>query len=146
MKRALTSIFAIVLTLLVFYGGAGVNVVSFCCGECRAAGFEVLVGDKCCDIHGHSHDEYPMLESAEGNISHSHEMCCSMERLHFDWDNETVSTQSLEPFVIDLLALGTPGASIIPLPSVSEITSIMPTGPPLTPPRAYLSRLTVLLI
>lgn len=139
-----TYLFTLLMAFLVFYGGAGVNIVSFCCSECRSAGMEVLTGNKCCEIHGHSHDEVT-IEAATAGISHSHEMCCNMHRISFDWDYEKTSIESPQPLVVDLFADGLPDLSNIILPIVSEVTSVMPTGPPL-PPRVYLSLLTTLLI
>lgn len=144
MKRLFTYPFVILMAALVFYGGAGVNIASFCCQDCRSAGMEVLAGDMCCEIHGHTHDDIS-IESAEGNISHTHKMCCSLERISFDWGYEKVSIENPQPVVLDLLTDGLSDISVITLPIVSEITSVMPNGPPL-PPREYLSLLTTLLI
>lgn len=147
MKQVFTYITAVIMAFLVFYGGAGVNIASFCCDDCRKAGTEVLTGDKCCEIHGHSHEEgLATLDAAEGNIGHSHEMCCNLIRYSFDWDHDTDFGTDLQPLALDLLAFGTPNASLIPLPLVDEAISVMPTGPPLCPPRTYLSLLTTLLI
>jgi len=135
----------VIMAALVFYGGAGVNIASFCCDDCRKAGMEVLKGDMCCEIHGHSHDDMPAIESAEGRFGHSDEMCCNMMRKNFDWNYDNDVEIDLQPLALDLLAFGTPDASLIPIPFVNEVTFVMPTGPPLCP-RTYLSLLTTLLI
>ena len=44
------------MAVLVFYGGAGINVISYCCKECRSAGMEALLNEKCCEIHHHNHN------------------------------------------------------------------------------------------
>lgn len=142
----LTYTFVIVMAALVFYGGAGINVYSFCCDDCRHAGVEAITGDRCCEIHGHSHDDVPIIEAASGNFSHTHEMCCDMKRFSYDWGVEDVITPSSEPVVFDLLSDGLSDISIIPIPNLKEINTVMPTGPPLCPPRVYLSLLTTLLI
>lgn len=144
MKKMFTYTFVIVMAALVFYGGTGVNMVSFCCSDCRTAGMEVLTGDKCCEIHGHTHDQI-VIESASASVGHSHEMCCDLERVNFDWDSEQVSIENPEPITFELFLTGLPDISIINLPFVGENTSVMPTGPPLLP-RTYLSLLTTLLI
>lgn len=147
MKQTYIYIINFFMAALVFYGGAGVNIASFCCDDCRKAGMEVLTGDKCCDIHGHSHEEgVVMLEAAQKNLSHTHEMCCNLMRLSFDWDHEKSNVPDMQPLSIDLLSLGTPDASLIPLPQANQITGVMPTGPPPVCPRTYLSKLTTLLI
>jgi len=146
MKKVSTYLFVTLMAALVFYGGAGVNIASFCCQDCRSEGVEVLAGDKCCEIHGHSHElEYETIEHTSGSLSNSHEMCCYMSRVSFDWGSEKVSIESPQPVILDLLTDGLLNISVIPLPIVREITSVMPKGPPL-PPRAYLSILTTLLI
>lgn len=146
MKKVFTYLFVVLMAGLVFYGGAGVNVASFCCQDCRDAGIEVLAGDRCCEIHGHTHElGHETIEHADISLSHSHEMCCSMGRLSFDWGSEKVSIESPQPATLDLLTDGSFDISVIPIPFVEEVTSVMPNGPPL-PPRAYLSLLTTLLI
>lgn len=146
MKKVFTYLFVVVMAILVFYGGAGVNVASFCCQDCRSEGLEVLTGDKCCEIHGHSHElEHETIEHTDGSLNHPHEMCCDMSRISFDWGSEKVSVESPQPVILDLLTDGLLNISLISFPIVKEITSVMPKGPPL-PPRAYLSTLTILLI
>ncbi|MDR2681264.1 MAG: hypothetical protein LBC47_10700 [Tannerella sp.] len=53
MKSIFTYLFTIIPAALVFYGGAGVNVISYCCNQCRSAGIEILREDKCCEIHNY---------------------------------------------------------------------------------------------
>lgn len=55
MKKIFTHILSVLMAVLVFYGGAGVNIISYCCGDCRSAGIEALLKDKCCEIHHHAH-------------------------------------------------------------------------------------------
>lgn len=146
MKKAFTYLFVFLMAALVFYGGAGVNIASFCCQDCRSEGVEVLAGDKCCEIHGHSHElADETIEHTNGSLSPSHEMCCNMSRISFDWGSEKVYIESPQPVTFDLLTDGLFNSPVIPLPMVREITSVMPKGPPL-PPREYLSTLTTLLI
>lgn len=134
------------MAALVFYGGAGVNVASFCCQDCRAEGVEILAGDRCCEVHGHTHHlEHETVEHTNDSFDHSHEKCCHMSRISFDWGSEKVSIDSPQPVTFDLLTDGSFDISVIPLPFVEERTSVMPNGPPL-PPRVYLSLLTTLLI
>ncbi|MDR2968454.1 MAG: hypothetical protein LBV32_02475 [Tannerellaceae bacterium] len=147
MKKMFTYLFVTLMAALVFYGGAGVNVASFCCQDCRSEGLEVLAGDKCCEIHGHSHDlEHETIEHADASFTHSNEMCCRMSRISFDWGFEKVSVENPQPVMLDLLTNdGVSTISVIPLPVVKEIMPVIPKGPPL-PPRDYLSTLTTLLI
>ena len=50
MKNALTYLFVVFLAALVFYGGAGVNLVTYCCTDCSSEGVTALLESKCCDI------------------------------------------------------------------------------------------------
>lgn len=152
MKKAFTYFLVILMAALVFYGGAGVNVISFCCDDCRMAGVEVLVEDKCCEIHGHTHEgdhhhhhHHAAGESLDSCLDHPYEKCCDLERVDFDWDDVPVSINPLEPVSFSLLLTGLHDVLVIPLPLVREISTVMPTGPPLCP-REYLSLLTTLLI
>ncbi|MDL2222118.1 hypothetical protein LJC35_06160 [Parabacteroides sp. OttesenSCG-928-N08] len=145
MKRLVTSIYIILLAALVFYGGAGVNIVSFCCNDCRAAGMEVLKEDKCCEIHSHSHHDEPIVEAATNSVGHTHEMCCNLKRIDFNWDTAKAFDFHAEPIAFDIyngmVSTLTPSEPV----ALSFISSVMPTGPPLCP-RTYLSLLTTLLI
>ncbi|WP_280766168.1 hypothetical protein [Parabacteroides sp. PFB2-10] len=145
MKKILTYTFTFLMAILVFYGGAGVNIISFCCNDCRDAGVEVLTSEKCCEIHGHSHDEVPVFEAGTNAISHSNEMCCDLERVYFDWDFEQVAKQNLDPIVIDLFVIDGSLLSTTLFPIASKMEAVLPNGPPL-PPETYLSLLTTLLI
>lgn len=147
MKKVFTYSFIVLLAALVFYGGAGVNVISFCCDDCQAVGTEVLKEDMCCEIHGHTHEHDTMVEAADGShLNHEKEMCCDLERIAFDWDSQYVFSIELQPVTIDLLFAGLSDISIIPLPHYKELIPIMSNGPPERAPRAYLSLLTTLLI
>ena len=89
MKKTFTNIVVVFMAVLVFYGGAGVNIISYCCNECRSAGIEALINDKCCEIHHHNHDDYDKhnhslhshdaLASSNSNCSHTahtEDNCC----------------------------------------------------------------------
>lgn len=146
MRQLIASISVVFLAGLIFYGGAGVNLVSYCCNDCRLEGVQVVVDEKCCEVHGHTHDMLT-IETPNGTVSHAHEMCCNLERIAFDWDASGKVEFDLQPVVLDLLSLGTPGDFSMPVPFANKETFVMPTGPPLVLcPRVYLSLLTTLLI
>lgn len=147
MKKAFTYLFVMLVSALVFYGGAGVNVISYCCDQCRSAGIEAVSDHKCCEIHHHHHEhETPVEQTCNDCVGHTHNNCCGIERLLFDWDTTTESNIDLAPISLDVLFAGTGNISSIPTLLFEEITSVMPTGPPLKTPRVYLSLLTTLLI
>lgn len=148
MKQTSIYIFTFLFAALVFYGGAGVNIVSYCCDDCQAGGVEVVLDDKCCEVHGHSHqddeDEY-VIETANASC-HTDERCCDLTRVDFDWSSVHAFIVDLQPVQLDLFFQAMPDLSMSYLPIVKEISSVMPTGPPPLCPRTYLSLLTTLLI
>lgn len=150
MKKTLTYLFVMVMSALIFYGGAGINVISYCCDTCRTVGIEAVSDHKCCEIHEHNHHKHQTTteSTCKNCIKHAHEMCCGLERIQHDWNNQNISDSELdiEPVSVDLLYTGLGNISTIPILSVKENCANMSTGPPLTPPRTYLSLLTTLLI
>lgn len=70
MRRFATSLFLVILASLIFYGGAGVNFVSYCCGVCEKEGVEALLEAKCCEIHGHDH--------SRDKLANNTVECCGM--------------------------------------------------------------------
>lgn len=147
MRTIFTYLCAIVISALVFYGGAGLNVVSYCCNQCRSVGIEAISDHGCCEIHEHHHTHDITEVLACGScISHADDNCCGITRLQHDWNTISQLEFNLKPIAIDLFFIGFSDISLIPNPIFEEITSIMPTGPPLRTPQAYLSLLTTLLI
>jgi len=168
MKRALTNTIAILMATLVFYGGAGVNMVSYCCNLCRSEGITAILDDKCCDIHHHNHSEQKTSACCKNTCdSHveeidngtSHTSCslhneyasadyCNMERISFDWfvHNSSEQETDLSPITLDLLTCYL--SEISHLDIITNGGKHTPTshGPPTVLPRDYLSILTVLLI
>ncbi|MDR1525413.1 MAG: hypothetical protein LBS79_09220 [Tannerella sp.] len=138
MKKILTYLFTIIMATLVFYGGAGINIISYCCDHCRSAGIEVLLKDKCCETHSHHNGH-------DNNCSEDDS--CNMERIHFDWYSQSVPETNVKfsPAGPDLFPCESADFSYISF-SVCEIGWGISKGPPAGRPRDYLSRLTVLLI
>ncbi len=136
------------LAFLIFYGGAGVNLISYCCDECRSAGWEVLVDDKCCDIHNHEHScDHPEINHNCSTNAFDKSTCCDLERVDFEWDNTENPEPELEPAVTDLFDFGTITASLFIESFQADILHPDAEAPPLIGnPRHYLSLLTTLLI
>ncbi|MDL2255942.1 hypothetical protein LJC44_03535 [Parabacteroides sp. OttesenSCG-928-G06] len=159
MKKVFTYALVVLMASLVFYGGAGINIVSFCCSDCKAAGLEAVTTDKCCEIHEHehshgngyshthSHDQHhhPATEPATDPSAHAEEDCCNMQRIDFDWDFEQIAKQNPDPVIIDLFVMDHHSIQTISIPFVDKMEAVMPHSPPL-PPGTYLSLLTTLLI
>lgn len=145
MKNAVTYLFIVFLASLIFYGGAGVNLITYCCGDCRTEGVVVLLNDTCCDVHEHSccstADEVSACDSGC-----CEEDCCDMERISFDWSSSNNPIVELQPAVTDLLSFASPLASLVLVPFLKEYISQEQDGPPIVCPRVYLYLLTSLLI
>ena len=147
MKRFLTYIISIFIASLVFYGGAGVNLVSYCCSCCEKHGIESLMESRCCKMRAHQHAE----KSATNDKAFTAKNCkdnhkCGFERINFEWISDNNQTVEIEPIVHDLFFASLLHLEIIfdnnPFYEVLRIT-----GPPVTVvPRTYLSLLTTLLI
>lgn len=143
MRRTAAYIFLLFLASLIFYGGAGVNFISYCCGDCEKEGVEALLESRCCEIHGHDHDREARFDNRIG-CPNMHG--CGIERVDFDWNSANVNMPDLQPAVCDLFflaAFNVPQGLIL---FVNKYTSVMRTGPPVACPRTYLSLLTTLLI
>ena len=119
MKNAVTYLFIVFLASLIFYGGAGVNLITYCCGDCRTEGVVVLLNDTCCDVHEHSccstADEVSACDSGC-----CEEDCCDMERISFDWSSSNNPIVELQPAVTDLLSFASPLASLVLVPFLKE--------------------------
>ena len=156
------------MAVLVFYGGAGINVISYCCKECRSAGVEALLNDKCCEIHNHSHAHVEGNCSESSHPAHTENNCCdsghpdlynslcdhssgdncNMERIDFDWNSQNADELQIDlsPIAHDLFSNNLFNNPPTHLSFICENNTVMPNGPPLVLPRDYLSVLTVLLI
>ena len=125
--------------------GAGVNLITYCCGDCRTGGVAVLLDDNCCEVHGHSCCN-TSDEATACNSGCCGEDCCDLERISFDWSSSANPVVELQPVAIDLLSFASPLASLLPIPSVKEYTAQDQDGSPVVCPRIYLNLLTTLLI
>lgn len=121
------------------------NLITYCCGDCRTEGVAVLLNDTCCDVHEHNccstADEVSACDSGC-----CEEDCCHMERISFDWSSSNNPIVELQPAVTDLLSFASPLASLVPVPFLKEYISQEQDGPPVVCPRVYLYLLTSLLI
>ena len=73
------------MSVLVFYGGTGINIISYCCTECRSAGINVLINNKCCDIHNHRHDDactHPVTSGWHTHTGNGHEADYPSHTIH----------------------------------------------------------------
>ena len=138
------------MAVLVFYGGAGINIISYCCNECRSVGIEVLQDHQCCEIHHQHNNNNPHNDENEYYVlgdEHSFGDC-SLERIHFDWSISKLSKQEKDfsPEYFTLITCNLLYDSLSYYLSSGENFTPEPHGPPIVLPRDYLSILTVLLI
>jgi len=175
MKRICTYTAVFFLAAILLYGGAGLNVIHFCCDGCRISGTPLMTAkaDVCAeDSHLHSHDccghETNCCDSeaavaddatvagdatAAGVIAccshndHSGADCCSFERISFDLFSQHAPKLISDPssLCIDLFTCDLYRSSFLSCNSC-EVINDLPNGPPLPAPRDYLSLLSILLI
>jgi len=146
MKRVCIYLIVFLMSALIVYGGAGINVASFCCDDCQSAGIEGIVEGACCEIHHHHHDEMDHPESDRDIVEHSHELCCSLSRIVYDWNTSNPSIMNPAPDGYDLLAIHIQDVLILSSPIIKYKTFESSSGPPDRSPQDYLSLLTTLLI
>lgn len=83
MKQWVANSVAIVLAVCFVWAGSGMNLVRYCCDECRQAGIEHVLNHSCDKVHHHTphHDQdychhgdgctFTRLEVSDGGISHA---------------------------------------------------------------------------
>ena len=133
------------MSALIFYGGSGINIASFCCDTCQAKGIEVITKGLCCDLHCHDSDGVGHNETDIDSDFHHHDALCSLSRLIYDWDS-IISTFKCGPDSFELFYTCLPASLTLSSYTVDNITYEYSTGPPILCPREYLSLLTTLLI
>jgi hypothetical protein len=98
MKKVFTYLVTFIMAALVFYGGAGINLISYCCNLCSMEGIEAVTNGKCCDIHHHHHsdnhashyDSYNCTahHASESHTNHHDSHCCTSAcDMHTDDDS-----------------------------------------------------------
>ena len=170
MKKIFTYPVSLILAALIFYGGAGVNLISYCCNLCRSEGIEAVSNDKCCEIHHHHHTGNHQIHHMSGccelvcnthsEDNHNNRIqdycglqddqstgeCCSFERINFEWNIRNLSKQETCFSFLTLDLFSCIRLTSVDLRLANKIHSQIPHGPPIVFPRDYLSILTVLLI
>jgi hypothetical protein len=154
MRKIFTYPLVIVTAALVFYIGAGVNVVSCCCDACKSIGIEAVMAGDCCSREETETDACCSheAESPESGCSdipgHSDKSCCGLERVSFDWNsqNDAKPVVSLAPVAIDLVSGCPDDFLFLHFSLTGNIEGVRPNAPPPFSPRDYLSFLAVLLI
>jgi hypothetical protein len=146
MKKLFIYPVVILMAALVFCGGSGVNVASFCCDDCQSGGIEGIVEGFCSEVHHHDHDGTTHPKPDTDSVGDVHEMCCTLSRVMFDWTTSNAPVFSPEPVVYDLTVMDLPEDLVVSGQILNCETQENSTGPPFPCPRSYLSLLTTLLI
>ena len=137
MKKIAKQLGIYIVSLLVFYGGSGINIASFCCDNCQSDGIAGIAEETCCIIHSH--------ESEDAGYD-SYGTHCSLSRLLYDWSSSNSTTFKFEPASFELLNICLPVDLTVSPQIENKITYECSTGHFILCPRAYLSLLTTLLI
>ena len=144
MKKIITYSVVYILSALVFYGGSGINIASFCCNSCQSEGIKGIAEGYCNKVHHHNHED---SEESDMNCEcGAHNSHCSLTRVAFDWDSSNNLTFKCEPDGYELLKVCLPVDLTVSPQIINNINCECSTGPPFLCPRAYLSLLTTLLI
>lgn len=145
MKRIVTYLFLVFLSSLVFYGGAGVNLVSYCCSHCEKFGIEALTSSQCCKLHHDHADQASCHVSTTHGDMNKHQ--CGFERINFKWISDDDQQVDIQPVELDLIFASVLERLEVVLFNHPFFEDLRITGPPVfTYPRIYLSLLTTLLI
>ena len=145
MKKVFTYLVVYIISVLVFYGGSGINIASFCCNSCQSEGISGIAEGICCEIHCHNNENVDHVESELNLDFDTHNNHCELSRIEHDWDS-IISSFRNEPNCFELVKVCMPVGMTVCCQVISDITYEYSTGPPILCPRAYLSLLTVLLI
>ncbi|MDR0429561.1 MAG: hypothetical protein LBH58_03665 [Tannerellaceae bacterium] len=137
--------FIFFLAILIFYGGGGVNMVSYCCDTCHTKGTEVAIAGNCC----HAQTEDNCCQTTDFKSNHlQDETCCQIERINFEWNNELNSVIEIQQSIeSDILLTGLP--TQLPFPTEDYIKALFAEHdkpPAIVNSRHYLSLFSTLLI
>lgn len=136
MSNRLAQIVVLFFSVLLVYGGVGVNLVTYCCQDCEVAGIEVVAHSGCCDIHEHEHED----------CSHESEASCNIERINFEWKTIATPSFSFVPMMCAVPSFMNSSFTLRENLFVSSLNIDADTDPPVFLPDVYLDLLTTLLI
>lgn len=143
----LTYLLLVLLAGLIFYGGAGVNWVTYCCENCFKIGIQFAVSENCCATHMHDTESEPDTSAVKADATIDGWHNCGIERVEFEWtvfENERLLI--IQPFVTDLISFLPYLSSLIDYGLGDAILLNEGAPPSVLLPRAYLTLLTTLLI
>jgi hypothetical protein len=153
MRKSIFTTIAVLLAILIAYGGSGVNIFFYCCDDCRAEGVEAVIGDTCCELHHHHHlnglithfDKHTCTQHLAGTPDE-----CGVERISVLWESTSNNNPGVAPLSFYLAHSFT--AQIPSAKLSSDVTPLIGSVNPATqkPPHQskaeYFSLLTTLII
>lgn len=159
MKQLVTKIILVIAAVAVFFTGAGVTFIIYCCSGCDTEQTLVVTkahtccskqmvseeGHSCCASHTHYTPESNQSE-AKGCSTHFDAGHCQTSRLSADIDLSVFRPQVSNPFVWISDAYPVLLSSISPDPTNDDDAYVRFESPPNIPPREYLSLMRVLII
>lgn len=148
MKHFLQYTLISLLAGLIFYGGAGVNWVTYCCDDCFKVGIQAAISETCCNTHTYGSKQeqtIPAMTMSESVVGGLHN--CGIERVEFEWTSlENERSLIILPVITDALY----NLSYTYLLTDSDLSAnicFQEDDPPaVAHPREYLTLLTTLLI
>lgn len=144
MKQFLKYTILSLLAGLIFYGGAGVNWVTYCCNDCFKVGIQAAVSESCCGSHADTESTIPEIVTYPVAINGLHN--CGIERVEFEWTFDNERSLIILPFITDVLYNLSYTYLLTDSNLLADVFFNEDDPPSVLPPRAYLALLTTLLI
>lgn len=148
MKQLFKYILLSLLAGLIFYGGAGVNWVTYCSNGCLKKSVQTVVVEDHCNTYGHTdeqEEDVPVMALSQSVLNALHN--CSIERVEFKWTSfENKRSLILLPFITDALYQLSYTYLLTDSELLAKVIFIKDDPPSILPPREYLTLLTTLLI
>ena len=144
MKKICIYPFVFILSALIFYGGSGINIASFCCKGCKSEGIAKIAEGCCHKTHCHDHEDADHQDSTCD--THEAKTCCALSRIIYDWNTSNTLSFKSESVNFELIKNCLPNDLYVFSSISNDRTYESATSPPFLTPRDYLSLLTTLLI
>lgn len=148
MKQFVRSLFLLAIAAAVFFTGAGVTVVSYCCNKCSEQ--TLFAMEHRCGSDKHHEDTNSCCSTHAGDACQKHNNSegskhCSASRLSIDLDSSMSRPHVATPFVwLTDASLST--IQLLPSSTIDTGYEEHIEMPPTLLPRSYLSLIRVLII
>lgn len=156
MKRFAQNFILIIAAVTVFFTGAGVTIINYCCNSCSEQTLFMTEQHTCCSLEHQKteqesdccsmHKDVSHDESCESDTSFTQDVSCTTSRLSIDIDASSFRPIVTVPFVWISGVSPTIPLSILTDNSVYIEGDSIFESPPDIPPREYLSLIRVLII